>query len=1050
MVPPWELLVTDDVELDGELQYAELRCLTNYTFLTGASHPHELVERAKELQYAALAIADECSLAGVVRAHVAAKEADLKLLIGSQFRVQSIAPFTLVVLAQDREGYGNLCQFITDLRRASPKGAYSLKLQDIRPSALDRCLVIACPERTSTGDQVMEVAEWLLFGFVGRCWLGVEQLRQLDDAMWLHKLRLASDATAIPLVAVGDVFMHVRSRKAVQDVVTAIRLGKPMTECGYALQLNGERHLRTKFRLSCTFPPELLRETLRVAERCTFSLDELKYCYPAEVVPEGETPSEYLRRLTYEGAGTRWPNGAPAKVQNLIEHELALIQELQYEHYFLTVADIVRFARSRSILCQGRGSAANSVVCYCLHITEVDPERMNVLFERFISRERNEAPDIDVDFENARREEVIQYLYQRYGRHRAALTATVISYRSRSAFKDVAKALGCTVAEADTMAKANQWWDDPDAPKARFEQLGLDTQDLRIQQLFKITGELRGFPRHLSQHTGGFVLTGEPLSRMVPIENASMDDRTVCQWDKNDLDALNILKVDVLALGMMTAIRMSLEFVGEVKGYDFAVQDIPAECREVYAMLCKGDSIGTFQVESRAQRSMLPRLKPQCYEDLVIEVALVRPGPIVGNAVHPYLDARAGRKPVSYPHEELKPALERTLGVVVFQEQVMQIAMIAAGFTPGEADQLRRAMAAWKKKGGLEQYRDKLVNGMTERGYDLSFAQTIFQQVRGFASYGFPESHAASFALLVYISSWLKRWHPAEFLAGLLNASPLGFYTEGELIQDAIRHGVEVRPADVLYSNYDSTLEDIETKPVVRLGLRIISGMREDVAQRIVKARQVAPLLSAEDLCLRAQLDTPAMKRLAGGDALQTLSGNRRQQMWDAAGLGLQPALLMDAPIREAFLQFVSAPEGHDVVHDYASFGFTLRSHPLKLLRPRLDGLRLGLRTFGQLAKMRDGKLVRTCGLVKRRQQPETASGVTFVSLEDEDGDTQIVVWKTLRDAQETVLLNSRLLAVEGVWQSRDGVTSLVAHKLRDWSAMLGRLAQSATSRDFR
>jgi error-prone DNA polymerase len=1040
----------EDDLLDGELQYAELRALTNYTFLTGASHPHELVARAKELKYAALAITDECSLAGVVRAHVAAKEAELPLIIGSQFRIQCSSPFTLVVLAQDRTGYGNLCEFITGLRRASPKGTYSLKLEDIKASALDNCLVIACPDRTCNAKQVEAVSAWLLFSFVGRCWLGVEQLRQLDDAMWLHKLRRASAETEIPLVAVGDVHMHVRARKAVQDVVTAIKVGKPMTECGYALQLNGERHLRTKFRLSCTFPPELLRETLRVAARCAFSLDELQYCYPAEVVPDGETPTNYLRRLTYEGAGTRWPNGAPAKVQNLIEHELSLIEELRYEHYFLTVADIVRFARSRNILCQGRGSAANSVVCYCLHITEVDPERMNVLFERFISRERNEAPDIDVDFENARREEVIQYLYQRYGRHRAALTATVISYRSRSAFKDVAKALGCTVAEADAMAKANQWWDDPDAPKARFEQLGLDTQDLRIQQLFKITGELRGFPRHLSQHTGGFVLTGEPLSRTVPIENASMKDRTVIQWDKDDLDALNILKVDVLALGMMTAIRMTLEMVGQVKGYDFAVQDIPAECPEVYKMLCKGDSIGTFQVESRAQRSMLPRLKPKNYNDLVIEVALVRPGPIHGNSVHPYLDARAGRKPVSYPHEELKPALERTLGVVIFQEQVMQIAMIAAGFTPGEADQLRRAMAAWKKKGGLEQYRDKLVNGMTERGYDPSFAQTIFQQVRGFASYGFPESHAASFALLVYISSWLKRWHPAEFLAGLLNASPLGFYTEGELIQDAIRHGVEVRPSDVLYSDYDSTLEDIETKPAVRLGLRLINGMREDVAQRIVAARTEAPFLSAEDLCLRARLETSMMKRLAGGDSLQSLSGNRRQQMWDAAGLGTQPELLSDAPIREAFLQFVAAPEAHDVIHDYKAFGFTLRSHPLKLLRPRLAGLGLGLRTFGKLEKTRDGTMVRTCGLVKRRQQPETASGVTFVSLEDEDGDTQVIVWKTLRDAQESVLLNSRLLAVEGVWQSRDGVTSLVAHKMRDWTRMLGRLADSATSRDFR
>jgi len=1035
---------------DGEVHYAELRALSNFSFLIGASHPSELVARAKELGYTALAIADECSLAGVVRAHVVAKEVGLKLLIGSQFRVQCSSPFTMVVLATNRQGYGNLCQFITDLRRASPKGTYTLKLEDIRPAALDDCLVIACPERTCSADQVMKIAEWLLFSFVGRCWLGVEQLRQLDDAMRLHQLRLASDATAVPLVAVGDVHMHVRARKALQDVLTAVRVGTPLTECGYALQLNGERHLRTRFRLSCTFPPELLQETLRVAERCTFSLDELRYCYPAEVVPEGETPSSYLRRLTYEGAGRRWPEGAPAKVQALIEHELQLIEELRYEHYFLTVGDIVRFARSRDILCQGRGSAANSVVCYCLFVTEVDPSRMSVLFERFISRERNEPPDIDIDFENARREEVIQYLYDRYGRHRAALTATVISYRSRSAFRDVAKALGFSVDEAAQLAAENHWWDDPEAAPARFAELGLDVKCLHMAQLLKLTAELRGFPRHLSQHVGGFVLTGEPLSRIVPIENATMKDRTVIEWDKDDIEALGILKVDVLALGMMTAIRMALEFVGQRKGYRFELGDIPAECPEVYKMLSRGDSVGTFQVESRAQRSMLPRLKPACFYDLVIEVALVRPGPIVGNAVHPYLELRQGKTPVSYPSETLKEALERTLGVVIFQEQVMQVAILAAGFTPGEADQLRRAMAAWKRKGGLEMYRDKLIGGMTERGYDMAFAQSVFSQVKGFAEYGFPESHAASFALLVYSSSWLKRHHPAEFLAGLLNASPLGFYSEGQLIRDAIRHGVEVRPPDVMHSDYDSTLEDIDTKPAVRLGLRLISGMREAVAVRIVAARQAAPFTSAEDLCLRARLEQPVMKLLAGGDALMSLSGHRRQQAWDAAGLGLQPKLLEDAPIQEDFLELEAAPEAQEVVHDYQSVGFTLRTHPMALLRDSLDGLKLRLLRSSQLERVQNGQIVRTCGIVTLRQQPETAKGTTFVSLEDEEGEVQVICWKSIREAQERVLLKSHLLAVEGTWQSRDGVTALVAQKLRDLTPMLGQLAGSTPSRDFR
>jgi error-prone DNA polymerase len=1039
-------------EHGGEVHYAELRALTNFSFLTGASHPSELVARAKELGYGALTIADECSLAGVVRAHVTAKEVGLKLLIGSQFRVQCSSPFTLVVIATNRHGYGNLCQFITDLRRASPKGTYSLKLDDIRPPALDACLVIACPERASSAEQVMKVAEWLLFSFIGRCWLGVEQLRQLDDAMWLHQLRLASEATEVPLVAVGDVHMHVRSRKALQDVLTAVRLGMPLTECGYALQVNAERHLRTRFRLSCTFPPELLQETVRVADRCTFSLDELRYCYPAEVVAEGETPSAYLRRLTYEGAGRRWPSGAPAKVQGLIEHELALIEELRYEHYFLTVADIVRFARSRDILCQGRGSAANSVVCYCLYVTEVDPSRMSVLFERFISRERNEPPDIDIDFENARREEVIQYLYERYGRHRAALTATVITYRSRSAFRDVAKALGFSIDEAAALAAENHWWDDPDAAPARFAQLGIDVQNLHMQQLLKLTAELRGFPRHLSQHTGGFVLTGEPLSRMVPIENAAMKDRTVLEFDKDDIEALGILKVDVLALGAMTAIRKTLEFISARKGYRFEMQDIPAECPEVYEMLSRGDSVGSFQVESRAQRSMLPRLKPRCFYDLVVEVALVRPGPIVGNAVHPYLERRQGKTPVTYPSEALKEALERTLGVVIFQEQVMQVAILAAGFTPGEADQLRRAMAAWRRKGGLEMYRDKLIGGMTERGYDMAFAQSIFSQVKGFAEYGFPESHAASFALLVYVTSWLKRHHPAEFLAGMLNSYPLGFYSEGQLIRDAFKHGVEVRPPDVLYSDYDSTLEDIGTTPAVRLGLRLIKGMREAAAQSIVAARQDAPFTSAEDLSLRARLDQPVLKLLAGGDALISLSGHRRQQSWDAAGLRLPPALLRDAPIEEDFLELDAAPEAQEVVHDYSSVGFTLRSHPMALLREKLKGLKLGLIPSGRLQRMRNGQTVRTCGIVTLRQQPETAKGAMFVSLEDEEGEIQLVVWKSLRDdlAQERILLTSRLLAVEGTWQSRDGVTSLVVKKVRDLTQMLGRLAESAPSRDFR
>ncbi|MBV1731800.1 MAG: error-prone DNA polymerase, partial [Hydrogenophaga sp.] len=619
--------------------------------------------------------------------------------------------------------------------------------------------------------------------------------------------RQSSELTAVPLVAVGDVHMHLRSRKALQDVLTATRIGKPLTECGHALAPNAEQRLRSRLALAQRYPDALLAETLKVAGRCHFSLDELAYQYPSEVVPPGETPASYLRRLAYEGMGRRWPAGAPASVQQQVEHELALISELQYEHYFLTVYDIVAFARSQHILCQGRGSAANSAVCYCLGVTEVDPARTAVLFERFISKERNEPPDIDVDFEHERREEVIQYLYTKYGRERAALTATVISYRPRSALRDVGKALGFDEAALDALGSGHRWWSEDGFAPERILEAGLDPDSLKVRQLVALTGQLMGFPRHLSQHTGGFVLTQMPLSRMVPIENAAMADRTVIEWDKDDLDAMGLLKVDVLALGMLTAIRKSLDFIGQRKGFDFQMQDIPAEDESTYDMICAADTVGVFQIESRAQMSMLPRLRPREFYDLVIEVALVRPGPIQGGAVHPYLNRRQGKEPVDYP-KGLDAALKRTLGVPVFQEQCMQIAIIAAGFTPGEADGLRRAMAAWKRKGGLGKYQERLINGMTERGYPLDFAQRVVEQVKGFSSYGFPESHAASFALLVYASCWIKRHPPAEFLAAMLNSQPLGFYSPSQLVQDAVRHGVEVRTVDVMESDWDCTLEE--------------------------------------------------------------------------------------------------------------------------------------------------------------------------------------------------------------------------------------------------
>ena len=1031
--------------------YAELRCMSNFTFLQGASRPEELVLRAQALGYSALALTDECSLAGMVRAHGAAKEAGLALLVGAQFQVEgapgdSQAPFTLTVLACNLNGYGNLCEFITSLRRASEKGSYRLECAGVEGSRLADCVVLVSPARASSPAQLLALGRWVLLHFTGRCWFSLELLRGLGDAIWLHRLREAGEATAIPLVAAGNVCMHVRSRKPLQDVLTATRLGRRLTECGFELQANAERHLRSRLRLAQTYPPELLAETLNVACRCHFSLDELKYQYPQEVVPAGETPAGYLRRMTYEGAGRRWPQGMAARIQQQIEHELALICELRYEQYFLTVYDIVAFARSRHILCQGRGSAANSVVCYCLGVTEVDPARMSMLFERFISRERNEPPDIDIDFEHERREEVIQYLYGKYGRDRAALTATVITYRPKSAIRDVGKALGFEMATLDALARSHHWWDSGQVEAARLATLGLSLDDLAVQQLLALTAQLMGFPRHLSQHTGGFVLTRGPLSRMVPIENASMPGRTVIQWDKDDLDAMGLLKVDILALGMLTAIRKALEFVSARRGHAFEMQDMPPEDPATYAMLCQADTVGVFQVESRAQQSMLPRLQPRCFYDLVVEVAIVRPGPIQGGMVHPYLARRQGREPVVYPSEALREALGRTLGIPVFQEQVMQIAILAAGFTPGEADGLRRAMAAWKRKGGLGPYEARIVQGMTSRGYDLAFAQGIFEQIKGFSEYGFPESHAASFALLVYASAWLKCAEPAAFLAALLNAQPLGFYSPSQLVQDARRHGVEVRAIDVMESSVDATLEDLPQTPAVRLGLRLVAGLGRGAAQRIVEARRCHPFESAADLSMRAGLALHEMKLLAAADALASLSGHRRQQVWDASALHAAPELLRDAPIDEDGLELPEAPEGEAIGWDYAATGLTLRRHPMALLRPRLDRHRFI--ASGALATHPDGQMVRACGLVTLRQQPETANGTVFVSLEDEDGAIQVIVFKRLRDRQREVLLASRLLGVYGLWQSEGGVRNLVAHRLVDLSRWLGALA--VPSRDFK
>jgi error-prone DNA polymerase len=1065
-------------------RYAELHCLSAFSFLRGASEPAELVERACELGYEALAITDECSLAGVVRAHTqlrrmreaahqdardAARGAGLsgddipqpqlmQLLIGSEFLVRDDAGtprFKLVLIAQNLNGYGNLSQFITQLRRASPvKGEYTLRWQQIAPEKLGDCLALLVLPREASDAELAAPAHWLLRHFAGRAWIAAELLREAGDAAWLQRLQQLSEDTALPLVAAGDVHFHVRSRKALQDVMTATRLGRTVADCGFDLQPNAERHLRSRYRLSQIYPEALVRETLQVAARCSFSLQELSYQYPSEVIPAGLTAMQHLRDLTYEGAARRWPGGLPDEWRHRIEHELQLIEDLRYEHYFLTVADTVGFARGQGILCQGRGSAANSVVCYCLGITSVDPQQSTLLFERFISRERNEPPDIDVDFEHERREQVIQYLYDKYGRDRAALTAVVICYRPKSAIRDVGKALGFSDEQLDLMSKDHSGWSTQVLPEehraALLQQMGLPEDDPRLQQLITLGRQLNGLPRHLSQHVGGFVLTEGPLERLVPIENATMKDRSVIEWDKDDIDELKMMKVDVLALGMLTAIKRCFDLLEPLRGRGYELASIPQDDRATYDMICKADTIGVFQIESRAQMSMLPRLKPRTYYDLVIEVAIVRPGPIEGGMVHPYLQNRAkDENDIQYP-KGLEVALKRTRGVPIFQEQVMQIAMIAAGFTAGEADELRRAMAAWKRPGVLEKYYDKVVQGMRQNGYEDDFAERIFRQIKGFSSYGFPESHAASFALLTYVSSWLKCHEPAAFLCALLNSQPLGFYTPSQLVQDARRHDVEVRAVDVNHSNKDSTLEPRtgQHHPAVRLGLRLVSGLGDEAAERIEKARASdGDFTHPQDLALRARLTQQDMQQLAAADALTSLAGHRRQQVWQASALHAMPALLQGSLLPEDALELPQAAEGEEVLWDYAATGLTLRRHPLALLRPRLA--QRGLLSAAQLDQLKSGRRAKACGIVTGRQKPQTAKGTLFVTLEDETGNVQVIVWPKVYEEHRSTILGARLLAVEGVWQRGDGdVRHLLAQRFENLNPWLGRLR--AESRDFR
>lgn len=1022
--------------------YAELHCLSNFSFQRGASSAQELFQRAKQQGYQALAITDECTLAGIVRAWQAAKAAALPLIVGSEIRLHE-GP-RLVLLAENLRGYQNLCRLITQGRRRAPKGAYQVVREDFDAST-QGLLALWIPDES---EQDLSVGNWLRERFAERLWLAVQLHRGADDGQRLQQLLALAATLQLPAVATGDVHMHARGRRALQDSMTAIRHHCTVAEAGQRLFANGERHLRPMAQLTELYPSALLEETLRIAARCSFDLSQLRYQYPRELVPEGQTASAWLRHLCEQGQRWRWPGGIEEKARQALESELELVAELNYESYFLTVHDIVNFARGQGILCQGRGSAANSVVCFVLGITELDPMHSHLLFERFLSRERDEPPDIDVDFEHERREEVLQYVFSRYGRHRAALTAVASTYHAAGAVRDIARVLGLPVAQINSLADCCGRWSDRLPPAEQLREAGFDPDSPLLRRVLALTAELIGFPRHLSQHPGGFVISEQPLDSLVPVENAAMEGRTVIQWDKDDLDLVGLLKVDILALGMLSALRRCFDLLYRYRGRELSLATIPPDCAATYEMIGRADTVGVFQIESRAQMAMLPRLKPKKFYDLVIEVAIVRPGPIQGDMVHPYLRRRQGTEPVSYPSGALKAVFERTLGVPLFQEQVMELAMVAGGYSAGEADQLRRAMAAWKRHGGLEPHRERLIRGMLGNGYSSEFAERIFEQIKGFGSYGFPESHAASFALLTYASCWLKCHEPAIFACALINSWPMGFYSPDQILQDARRHRIEIRPVDACHSDWDCSLEPGAGQALaIRLGLRQIRGFRQDDARRIEQARTQAGWRDVSDLCLRAQLDARARELLADAGALRGLASDRYRARWSVAAVQAQLPLFAGVEAaQEAPVDLPQPSVGEDLFADYASVGTTLGPHPLTLLRRRLDAL--GCRSSQALEGAEHGDKVSVAGLVTGRQRPGTASGVTFVTLEDEFGNVNVVVWRDLAERQRRALVGSRLMRVSGRLECESGVRHLIAQRLEDLSPLLQGL--DVRSRDFR
>ena len=1076
----------DDADADAPTpSYAELQVTSAFSFLRGASHPEELVERACAMGLRAIALTDRNTLAGVVRAYHAAeqaeaKQAGLRFIAGARLDLED-GP-SLLCLPMTRAGYGRLARLITEGRRRAPKGECLLWRADVVRAAANQVFVVVPPE--VPGPEFPEQLAWYRERLDAPLYLAATHYRRGDDDRRLARLAALADAQGVPLVATGDVEMHDPARRRLHDVLACVRERCTIDAAGRRLAPNGDRHLKTPTEMARIFRnhAQALANAVEIAERCRFSLGELRYEYPDEVSDDGRPPQEKLEALAWEGAARRWPGGVPAKVRAAVEHELALIGQLEYAPYFLTVDDLVRTARDLGILCQGRGSAANSAVCYCLGITSVDPTRVDLLFERFISAERDEVPDIDVDFEHERREEVIQYIYRKYGRDRAGLTATVITYRTRSALRDVGKVMGLSKDVIDRLLSQTAGWSGP-VDEARAKEEGLDPSERRLALTLALADELRGFPRHLSQHTGGFVVSRGPLCEIVPVQNAAMADRTVIEWNKDDLEVLGLVKVDVLGLGMLSCIRRAFDLMEAHHGVRHTLASIPQEDPAVYEMIQRADTVGVFQIESRAQMAMLPRLKPATFYDLVIEVAIVRPGPIQGDMVHPYLRRRKGAEPVRYPSDELREVLEKTLGVPLFQEQAMKVAIVAAGFTPAEADQLRRAMASFRNYGTVHRFRDKFVEGMTSRGYDQAFAERCFRQIEGFGDYGFPESHAASFALLAYVSSWLKRHYPEVFACALLNSQPMGFYAPAQIVRDARDHGVEVRPTDVNHSAWDCTLE--ATKPggsaaggqaageqagnrrrdpgrpfALRLGLRQIKGLRQEEAT-LMTAERGNGYLSPEELWRRSGVSRATLVRLANADAFASMGLDRRQAAWAASGARKGGSLpLFEAACQQQLVGSVGSVQpvqpnrlvqveptlpamsaGEHVVADYRATGLSLRRHPIAFLRKRLA--RRGVRPAAELAQLPDGTRVAVAGIVLVRQRPGTAREVVFVTVEDETGTANLVVFPSVRERWRRALLTARLMVCRGKVQVEDGVIHVIAEKVEALNGWLMEVGQA-------